>query len=343
MEAVFRHLQDEVYIYSHDGRSTFIFANQAACKRCGWETDEPPDVCLSEVSDKITPRHLARHLRPLREGETDVVRAEFQIDNKPVEVTTHIAATHDGKSVFVSVMRDKTQGRANPDDEWGAISELSHEMRTPLTSIKGAIRLLESNAVGELSKGARDVLEIASRNSDRLLAMVDRVLDFSRVSSGKIDKDAGPIDLVKLLSSAASTIEGYGFQYGVTVQVEDVPQTALVTGNTEQLTSVLTNLLSNAIKHTPKGSKVTASISERDAYWRVSVFDTGPGIPESSRSKIFESYVRAGVQPGVKSRGTGLGLAITKKIVLLHNGRIDYTPRDGGGTEFFFDIPRLVT
>lgn len=333
------HLSDEVYVY--DQRDlTMKYANPAACDRRGWSSASLGEKRISDISVRLTDALIDKHLQPLRKGEEGVIRVQLYLEGVPVEVTSHLASLPDAGNVFVSILRDLSE-QSGPDDDWGAISELSHEMRTPLTSIKGALGLLESSAVCELPPLAQPILEVATRNSDRLLSMVNRILDFSRVSSRKIEKEHDRVDLVKVVSQSVSELQGFGFEHKVDVQVQDVPGHAFVIGDDEQLESVLTNLLSNAIKHSPSGSTVAASVADRGETWRVSVHDEGEGISESVRKKVFESYARG--KPGKEGRssGTGLGLAIAKKIVTLHNGLIDFRHTEGVGTEFYFDIPKL--
>jgi signal transduction histidine kinase len=218
------------------------------------------------------------------------------------------------------------------------ISTVSHELRTPLTSIHGSLGLIASGMGGELSPRARQLLEVANRNCQRLVRLVNDVLNLQRIESGAARFDPRPLEIASLLEQATEANQSYGSRFGVSFVLEDAPRGALVRADADGLMQVMANLLSNAAKFSPANGTVLVSAERRGRYIRVRVTDRGPGVPEEFRGRIFQRFARAqDGHPGYK--GTGLGLAISKQIVESHQGRIGFEPAPEGGATFFFELP----
>lgn len=220
------------------------------------------------------------------------------------------------------------------------IATVSHELRTPLTSIKGALGLALSGAVGSMPDEARKLVEIAEKNSERLGNLVNDILDVEKLQSGKMGYNFEASDLSELTRIAMEANQHYGQEHGVTYELVDAPERAGVSVDRHRLDQVFANLLSNAAKFSPKNSKVEVRVEENGSSWRVSVSDKGPGIPERYRDRVFERFGQVNSEDGRNVKGTGLGLSITRSILADHGGTIDYDSTVGQGTTFYFDLPK---
>jgi PAS domain S-box-containing protein len=219
------------------------------------------------------------------------------------------------------------------------VATVSHELRTPLTSIRGALSLLRGKHSAALSAKGHHLLEMASRNCDRLTLLINDLLDLEKIESGSLDFDFRVLDLAALAQQALTANDGFAQQYGVNLRLGPVPQVAAVWGDEHRLLQVFANLLSNAIKYSPKGGKVVVSVAQRDGHYRVSVQDHGRGIPAVFCSRIFQRFAQADSSDSREKGGTGLGLSVTKAIVERHGGVIDFVSEVGVGTVFFVELP----
>lgn len=223
------------------------------------------------------------------------------------------------------------------------ISTVSHELRTPLTSIIGALGLAASGAGGSLPRGIANLMEIARRNSERLLYLINDILDIDKIESGNMVFHFNVEPLSVLLQQAMESAQGYAAQFHVRIRYENDAPGIYANVDSQRLVQALNNLLSNAIKHSPADADVVLRLSRAVRHGgrqvvRVSVRDNGPGIPEVYRQSIFDKFTQVDSSDARAKGGTGLGLAITKAIVEHHGGTIDYMC-DAHGTTFYFEIP----
>ena len=246
----------------------------------------------------------------------------------------------DGAVVGVScVVEDITERKKLDRMKSEFISTVSHELRTPLTSIKGSLGLVVNGTLGALPEEAKDMVDIAHNNTDRLINLVNDILEMETLDSGKLEFDIQPLDLSSLVTEAVATNKGYAKEYGVKFVLADLAPEVMVRGDGNRLTQVVTNLLSNAAKFSPKGGKVEISVASHDGMARVSVSDHGSGIPEEYREHIFERFIHVDSSDTRQVGGTGLGLSITKSIVEKHGGAIGFDSEVGVGSTFFFTLP----
>ena len=217
------------------------------------------------------------------------------------------------------------------------ISTVSHELRTPLTSIRGALGLLASGVMGPLPQDAVPMVAVAERNSVRLIALIDDILDFDRLESGKMKMHMRPAPLLRILERSIESISALAVQDGVNVELHC--NGAVVLGDEERLTQVAVNLLSNAVKYSNHGDTVVVSASIEGSSAEVRVADRGRGIPAELQKKLFRRFERADSSDARSKPGTGLGLAICKAIVEQHGGTIGFASREGMGSTFWFRVP----
>jgi len=239
---------------------------------------------------------------------------------------------------FVYIMRDITeQKRVNAlKDEF--VSIVSHELKTPITSIDGSLKLLLGGVMGKLSPKVENILELASRNSIRLIDLINDILNIQKMEAGQMQYIEEELNLNDIILSIVEESQGYVDRYGVNVKLKNIDN-VLIFADKLKIIQVVTNLLSNAIKFSEKGSEVILYSEIIDNFIRVHIEDFGVGIPESFREKIYNKFSQSELSITRKSDGTGLGLSIAKKIVEHFGGRIDFSSEIDKGTDFYFDLP----
>lgn len=255
----------------------------------------------------------------------------------PVEVRIALVST--GTERFFSAFIHDISHRKEIErlkDEF--ISTVSHELRTPLTAIYGSLNLLASGMAGELPDEARQLLAISHESTERLIRLINDLLDLEKIASGKIEYRVQDQPLMPLAEQALRDIRAYadGLQVRLDLRAEAQP---VVSVDADRIMQVCVNLLSNAVKFSPPGGSVEMVLQERDGWARVGVVDHGPGIPPEFRDRVFERFAQADASDRRAKGGTGLGLAICRSIVDAHGGRLGFTSEPGVRTEFFFEIP----
>ena len=248
----------------------------------------------------------------------------------------------DGQRMFTGVVRDITERRRADIAKREFVSTVSHELRTPLTSIKGSLGLIQSGAIGSLPPRLKHMLDIAYSNSDRLVRLINDLLDIEKIEAGKMDFTFAPLDMSALVNQAMDANRNLGTDHGVRLVRADRVASAPIRGDYDRLMQVFANLLSNAVKFSPPNGVVTISLRDNGDHVRVSVADQGPGIPESFREKVFSKFSQADSSDTRTRGGTGLGLNVSKSIIEQHGGMIDFTTKLGEGTEFSFILPAIA-
>jgi signal transduction histidine kinase len=218
------------------------------------------------------------------------------------------------------------------------VSTVSHELRTPLTSIRGSLGLVLATANGELGEKAIRLLRIASQNTDRLIRLINDILDVEKIEAGHVALKKEDVDLRVVLRTAVMGMEGFATDAGIALVLAG-GEPVRATVDPDRLVQVVTNLVSNAIKFSPPGEPVEIGIEAREHEVRITVRDHGPGIPAEFRNKIFGKFQQADVSDAKAKGGTGLGLAIARAIVLLHDGEIDFESEPRRGTTFVVTLP----
>ncbi|MGH8746208.1 MAG: sensor histidine kinase, partial [Burkholderiales bacterium] len=218
-------------------------------------------------------------------------------------------------------------------------STLSHELRTPLTSIIGSLQLINSGVLGDVEKDVTELTTIAERNGQRLLDLINDLLDIEKIESGKFTLSPEIVSLDSLLRDTLVLNKGFADRYNVRLALEDGLLPIKVEADPKRLVQVVTNLLSNAAKFSPEGGTVDITLKVESEKARVGVHDRGSGIPDTFRARIFSRFAQADSTATRLKGGTGLGLAICKRLIELMHGTIGFGDRSGGGTTFFFELP----
>jgi PAS domain S-box-containing protein len=240
---------------------------------------------------------------------------------------------------FVAIVRDVTERKQIDQMKSEFVSTVSHELRTPLTSIAGSLGLLAGGAAGELPDRAARLIKIAHSNSERLVRLINDILDIEKIESGKMTFDLKPVALLPLLEQTLQANRAFAESYGVELELDRTHDAAVVVADPDRLVQVITNLLSNAAKFSPRGGKVQVSVHPLDRRYRVSVADSGPGIPEEFKDRIFSKFAQADGSDTRQKGGTGLGLSIVREIVERTGGTISFDSVAGKGAVFHVDLP----
>jgi signal transduction histidine kinase len=219
------------------------------------------------------------------------------------------------------------------------LSTVSHELRTPLTAIHGALGLVSSGVTGLVPDKVKELIDIAEKNSQRLILLVNDLLDMRKLESGKMPFDMQTVNLVEVIAHSIEETREFARQYEVDYEFEPEQTRILVHGDPNRLQQVMVNLLSNAAKYGQAQHRVHIDIACPDRTVRVSVSNPGSSIPPEFQPRVFDKFTQADGADSRSSRGSGLGLSIVKAIIEAHQGRIDFHSHPATGTTFYFDLP----
>jgi PAS domain S-box-containing protein len=243
------------------------------------------------------------------------------------------------RKIFTVVLVDLTEVKKADRAKDDFISVVSHELRTPLTSIRGALGLVTSQGAEAMPDKTKQLLQIAYNNSERLVRLINDILDMEKLGAGRIQMELQPLDAKEMLERAVEVNEAYGHRYNVRFVLDDSGAMPAIVADADRFLQVMANLMSNAAKFSPAGSQVDISTRIVGSFLRVSVRDHGKGIPRSLRPRIFEKFVQGDHSDTRRYEGTGLGLSITRELVLAMGGAIEFETEDDVGTTFHVDFP----
>jgi NtrC-family two-component system sensor histidine kinase KinB len=246
----------------------------------------------------------------------------------------------DGEATgMVLVLKDVTQLRQQEEIKRSVVRTVSHQLNTPLTSIRMAIHLLLAEKVGGLNEKQVELLLSAREDSDRLHEILSSLLDISRLESGRLRMEFKALAPGTIAADAIEPYRREAQDRGVSLQSDVAGDLPAVWADMTRISNVFGNLLSNALKHTPAGGRIHITAEANDAWVRFIVSDTGEGIPQAFLPRVFEPFFRVPLQREI-SLGAGLGLAIVKEIVEAHGGTVGVESREGAGSSFSFTLRR---
>jgi nitrogen-specific signal transduction histidine kinase/ActR/RegA family two-component response regulator len=256
----------------------------------------------------------------------------------PVEYSSTPMLDEDGKHLgAVIVLRDVTERRAIERLKSEFVSTVSHELRTPLTSIRGALGLLGSGLLGPIAEKGQRMLEIAITNTDRLVRLINDILDLERIDSGNVELNRHAVKAQSVMDQAREGLQSIADQAGIAIVTE--PAAASLWGDSDRIIQTLTNLIGNAIKFSPAGTTVTLSGTASATDFTFCVADQGRGVPNDKLASIFQRFSQVDASDSRNQGGSGLGLAISQSIVTAHGGRIWAEENHPAGTRLQFTIP----
>ena len=215
-------------------------------------------------------------------------------------------------------------------------AKMSHELRSPLTSVREASQLLRDEVPGPLNAKQTRLVDIIGRSSDRLLRLVNQILEMSRLRAGVLPLNRSRLDLDRVVARALDEMRPQAEEAGVGLDRERVGHRFTCVGDEDRLVQVVINLVANAIRFTPRGGRIVVRLVDAGAELELAVEDTGAGIPQRDLPHIFDSYRQAHAGRG----GTGLGLAIVRGVVEAHEGRVTVESHEGKGSRFTVLLPR---
>ena len=337
---------DENLIFVRDEQGRFVLCNGAFAALL----DMLPDAIEGRRAEEITG---AERLLPLLQGEaellcgsgelriTEVGLTDTHCQERWLQVVKRPMTTSNGACHIVTVAVDMSLRRRMEQMKTEFISTVSHELRTPLTAIRGALGMLVGGIAGHIDEGARPLLDIAHKNSERLVRLINDILDIEKLEAGRLHFHICRCDVPALIEQALADIKPYGDEYNVRLVFEQPDSPVQVEANLDpdRFAQVMANLLSNAIKHSPSGGVVSVALHRDGSSLEIGVQDQGLGIPEHFRSRIFERFAQADSSDARKRGGTGLGLAITRSLVQQMHGRIGFDSHEGQGTRFWLRLP----
>lgn len=246
-----------------------------------------------------------------------------------------------GQDEILAIIRDIRERREAERIKSEFVSIVSHELRTPLTSILGSLELMSGGVLGDISAEMKEMMDIAYFNADRLLHLINDILDIEKIESGRMSLHFQSVDLLELIRKSMVVNQAYGDRFHVRFEMKQSQASTKVHADEDRIMQVLSNLLSNAAKFSPSGGCVEVGMEPRPDGVRVNVTDRGTGIPDELRRRIFQKFAQADSSDSRKKGGTGLGLSISKAIIERHGGRIGFESTPGMGTTFYFDLPVL--
>ena len=346
------------------GRKLALFAERAPIavleldkKGLVTQVNHAAELLFGYASGELVGGSVKRIVRPELHAEFDQQWAALIASREPVAAIKIRNPRRDGQDLvcewavtplvnpegaIISVIaqgQDVTQQLEAERMKKEFTSTLSHELRTPLTSIIGSLQLINSGVVGEVDKDVAELTGVAERNGQRLLDLINDILDIEKIESGKLTLSPEALGVDELVREAMLLNKAFAERFDVRFQAHGNLAAAQVFVDRKRLLQVMTNLLSNAAKFSPEGATVDIDMRVRDAVIRVAVQDRGPGIPEAFHGRIFGRFAQADSTASRQKSGTGLGLAICKRLIELMQGHIGFEERDGGGTSFWFELP----
>lgn len=336
---LFENASDFIQMVTPDHR--FLYVNRAWKAALGYNSQ---DLATLRMFD-ILPEDQAARYRELVQRATDgedVGKFETEFVKKngiriAVEGSISCKREKDKLAWIRGIFRDVSQRKEIDRIKNEFITTVSHELRTPLTAIHGSLGALTQGVGGELSTKTKAFIDIAYKNSARLVRLTSDFLDLQKMESGRVEFSMRPVELMPVIEQTLEANRAFADKYGVRFLLVRAVSEVRVNADIDRLMQVMTNLLSNAAKFSPTNAVIEVAVEVRNPAVRISVTDHGPGVPTDFRKQIFQKFAQA-PQDGDK-KGTGLGLSISKSIIERMGGSIGFESEPGKGATFFFELP----
>lgn len=329
-----------------DTTGRIMGANGAMCQLTGYSEVELLQMSPQDIVHPATYDDIVQSLARLTVGGAETYQGEHRIMRKDGEVVwglvsiSRVIDPGNGRQVFIAQINDITEKKQVERIKSEFVATVSHELRTPLTSIKGAIGLMLGTMQDKLPKSGERLLQIALTNTDRLINLVNDILDLEKVSSGNIDYTFHAEDMAAIVEEAVHLIRPAATARAIHLTVRTQSGDPMAWVDRNRISQVVINLLSNACKFSDEGGTVVVTIKDDGALLKVMVQDNGTGVPDAFRAKIFQPFSQADSSDTRAKGGTGLGLSICKQLVEQMGGQIGFDSDKGTPTSFWFTCPK---
>ncbi|MBP8185333.1 MAG: CHASE domain-containing protein, partial [Pseudomonas sp.] len=338
LSAILEHAAEAILIFDQQGR--LERANPAANRLFGY----PAAQLLLQPLERLLPAlqgDIEANLENLLGSDIQVQGQHADAHALQLEISLSRFELP-GRQLYICLLRDIAARKQVEQLKNEFISTVSHELRTPLTSIKGSLGLLAAGVFGQLPAPAQELVDIAQSNSERLVSLVNDILDIEKLEFGQAQLQLVPTDLQPLLQQALAQNQGYADSFNVHLRLHSsVSEPLLVAVDELRLQQVLSNLISNAVKFSPAQGRVEISTRLLAGQVEVAVRDYGVGIADEFRGRIFQKFAQADGSDTRAQGGTGLGLSICKALMERMHGEIDYHSVPGEGSTFYVRLPLL--
>lgn len=326
----------------------FLYVNQGAINQVGYSETELFAMSPWELMPHVDGSEFRRLIDPLASGMQNSLVLEEIYKHKdgheiPVEVHLQYLAPADEEARYIAVVRDISERKRIEKVKAEFISTVSHELRTPLTSLQASLKLVCHGITGVIPVESQELLEIANANANRLLLLVNDILDIEKLEHDAMVFKFRKFPLGELMEEAVKQNSSYAEKFDVELELSPSKcQGVEVKGDYDRLMQVLANLISNAVKFSPAGGKVRLFCRRKRDHITLCVEDQGCGIPKRFQARLFEKFTQSDVSDTRQRGGTGLGLTIAKSIVERHSSRLLFTTEEGKGTTFYFDLVMAI-
>ncbi len=346
-EAVFKFTEDGIVIYDHEGRIVGFNATCAGLTQ--YSVTEAIGQPFTKIIRTVSPEGIDLSGRsPIKQvlsGGKTIPKTEQLIEGKAgnrfwAQISYSPMLDHDGNVTSgIAVIRNIQRDREIEEIKSDFISIVSHELRTPLSAIKGFMSMLLKKDFGDLTDKQFHYLSRVYQSNQRMIDLVEDLLDISHIEGGKINLDLRPLAMENIIRDVVTELAGKGFERDITLKVNRRYRLPLVLADESRLRQILTNLVDNGIKYSMPKSEVTIDFKIHGDELITSITDKGVGITPSQIGKLFQKFGRVFNPMTVQAGGTGLGLYIVKNLVEAHGGRIWVTSRESAGSKFSFSLP----
>jgi len=344
-EAIIYSIRDAVIVI--DEYDKVLMANEAAGRLFGFDFTNSQHKRLTELID-ADKREFIDSLRQCRQGRGQAKRKEITFsdgdENKIFDCI--ISCVYDQRRQIcgvVAVLHDKTREKQIQQMKNDFVSHVSHELKTPLASITAYSEMLVDGETND-EEMRKEFYSVIQNQAQRLTRLIEDILNTSRIESGLVKVNKEPLSLTMLIEEQMQMIKGYAEEKNIEIVGQKPIVFDQVHADKDMISQVIVNLLSNAVKYTPSGGtiKIETEVDEVDSLVRVSVTDTGVGIPADEIEHVFDKFYRVNANKK-QAKGTGLGLNLVKQIVeTVHGGRVFVTSQVGKGSTFGFELPQAT-
>ncbi len=338
-EAVVRSIAEGLVVVNEHGE--VLLMNPSAEKLLGVQKEKKIG---QSILDGVYEELMVSLTKTRQSGEAQEKVVEFRTKNENVKkilrASSAVIQNEEGQTVgMVNVLTDVTKQRELDEVKNKFVSNVTHELRTPIVAMQKAIAVLQTAAAGELTEAQNNFINILSRNLAHLSRLVEDMLDIAEIDAGKMRIKAALSKVNKVIQDACDVLEHWAKSRNIEITRQLEKNLPDIFFDSDKITQVLNNLVGNSIKFTPPGGKITlkSGWSADGEKVEISVIDTGAGIAKENLPKLFQRFEQFGDQQGIS--GTGLGLSISKEIVEMHAGRITVQSQEGKGSTFTFSLP----